>query len=261
MFFFPYNVYSWYHADQFSIHLIFHSFDWWVVRLRCHENLAARLLSGNMQPALWISEAEAKELVIGAIQYQRAVTNNAHWSPSEVSGLGIGQLVFRTSLDDAIFRRLYYAHIGNLPGSFFAQVRSSMQALLSAPEPDSEHEFPHARMVRSITSLSGEDRRQMRKMLTWDPRWGYTFWHTFVQDSGGIRVSLISFVDRLFRSLIILRYLGSKIQSRATSCTTRYGTPNRLGGCPCTRLIQTKGFFSGQRFPPPSAWWHSSCLQ
>lgn len=154
-----------------------------------------------MQPALQISEAEAMEMVNGAIKYQRAVTNNPHWSPSEVSGLCIGDEVFRTSLDDAMFRRLYLAHIGNLPGSFFAQLRSAMQALLSPPEPDSEQEFPHARMVRNIASMSLEDRRQMRKMLAWDPRWGYGFWHMFVHDSGGIRVSLhLSITD--FGSLI-----------------------------------------------------------
>lgn len=154
---------------------------------------------------LWLPEAEAMRTIDNTIRWHRAINQNPHWTPTvtEIPDLNFDEILCRATLDDSTFRRLFLRHLGNLPVMFLSHVRSSIQALLLPPLPNTVQPYPRMRTVSNITSLSTVDVDWLRQKLEWNPRWGFDHWHGIYHDSSGRTVSLFHFsIDRNYSPLL-----------------------------------------------------------
>ncbi|KIK10582.1 hypothetical protein PISMIDRAFT_20258 [Pisolithus microcarpus 441] len=169
--------------------------NWWLLAMDCVMGVCHRILTSKIDLDLLV-ESNFKvdgrmivSVVYNALFYHRKSRCNPTWQPMEVSNLIMapGQPTFRSSIDDLVFRRLFFeelenvalpylTHIWHMADSFVYQYYSPYR---SPPHPSALTTtlLPHA-------LLSADDVRYITYLTTFQPTIGYPLFHQINQREG-----------------------------------------------------------------------------
>ncbi|KIK20005.1 hypothetical protein PISMIDRAFT_13269 [Pisolithus microcarpus 441] len=181
-------------ASEYAWHFVI-ARDWWLLAVDCvmgicHQILTSKIdLDSLVESNFKVNGRTIISVVYNALFYHRKSQCNPTWQPMEVSNLIMapGQLMFWSSIDDLVFRRLFFEELENVALPYLMHVWHTADSFVYqyySPYRSPPHPSTLTTMLSPHALLSVDDIHYITYLMTFQLTISYLLFHQVNQREG-----------------------------------------------------------------------------
>ncbi|KIK15308.1 hypothetical protein PISMIDRAFT_16595, partial [Pisolithus microcarpus 441] len=169
--------------------------DWWLLAVDCvmgicHQILTSKIdLDSLVESNFKVDSRTIVSVVYNVLFYHQKSRCNPTWQPMEVSNLIMapGQLTFQSSIDDLVFRQLFFEELENVALPYLTHVWHMADSFVYqyySPYGSPPHPSALTTTLSPHALLSADDIRYITYLMTFQPTISYPLFHQINQREG-----------------------------------------------------------------------------